>query len=197
MLDLAPLTGLSAVDFQEEARPVPADETRIASVRRWAAVISSRQCSPAPAAAFTSGSLAPDLEWGTPEPQVVFEAIQALYLGRSDHRDRQIAERLTALYRDALAEDEKLQTGSVRQFASFFVDQPGVGLPKITLTPDGTLRARWIAGPGNFTAIEFTGAPLVKLVAEIPRNGATAQYFGYELMSAVVQIARDIGATFA
>lgn len=128
---------------------------------------------------------------------VIFDAIQRLYLNQRNSRDRRIAERLTTLYRDALAEGEKMQPASVRQFAEFFIAHAALGLPKITLTPDGTLRVRWIAGPGNFAAIEFTGNSLVKLVAEIPRDSATAQYFGSELVSHVVRVARDLGASFA
>lgn len=129
-------------------------------------------------------------------PPVIFNAIQRLYC-QDNSRDRRIAERLTTLYRDALAEGEKMLAASVRQFAEFFIVHAALRIPKITLTPDGTLRVRWIAGPGNFTAVEFTGTPLVKLVAEIPRDGATAQYFASELVSNVVGVARDLGASFA
>jgi len=129
-------------------------------------------------------------------PLVIFNAIQQLYC-QDNSRDRRIAERLKTLYRDALDEGEKMQAASVRQFAEFFVAHAAPGFPKITLTPDGTLRVRWIAGPGNFTAIEFTGTSLVKLVAEIPRNSSTAQYFASELVSNVVGVARDLGASFA
>jgi hypothetical protein len=126
----------------------------------------------------------------------IFDAIQRLYLSQHKPRDRRVAERLKTLYRDALAEGEKMQAASVRQFADFFIAHATLGLPKITLTPDGTLRVRWIAGPGNFTAIGFTGTSLVKLVAEIPRDSATAQYFASELISNVVGVARDLGASF-
>jgi hypothetical protein len=109
--------------------------------------------------------------------QQIFEAIQALYLSSNKPRDRQIAERITALHRDAIAEDECILPDSLRQFTAFFLKHRDLGLPKVTLTPDSTLRARWIHGAGNFLAIEFTGQPLVKLVAEIPRgNGLTAQH---------------------
>jgi hypothetical protein len=103
--------------------------------------------------------------------QQVFDAIQDLYLSHTTPRDRQIAERLIALHRDAIAENEGILGKSVRQFADFFIAHPALGLPKITLTPDGTLRARWIQGPASFVAIEFTGEPLAKLVAEVPRPG--------------------------
>lgn len=128
-------------------------------------------------------------------PIVIFNAIQRLYC-QDNSRDRRIAERLKTLYRDALDEGEKMQAASARQFAEFFIDHAALGLPKITLTPDGTLRVRWIAGTGNFTAIEFTGTPLVKLVAEIPRDNATAQYFASELILNVAGVARDLGASF-
>jgi hypothetical protein len=51
----------------------------------------------------------------------VFNAIKQLYLNSNRGRDRRIAERLTVLYRDAVAEGEKIQTGSVMQFAEFFI----------------------------------------------------------------------------
>ena len=86
---------------------------------------------------------------------------------------------------------------SLRQFAYFFLTHPDLGLPKITLTPDGTLRARWIRGPRNFVAIEFTGEPLAKLVSEIPRqDNLTAAHFSTEPLKNVVSIARAIGASF-
>jgi hypothetical protein len=154
-----------------------------------------------PVPAVIGGPLDLDYGWFVPETttQAVFNAIQQLYLNRSESnlRDRRIAERLTTLYRDALAEDEKMHAGSVKQLADFLINHAWVGLPKITLTPDGTLRARWIAGPGNFTAIEFTGAVLVKLVAEVPRGDTIAQYFASELVSNVARVARDLGAPFA
>ena len=129
--------------------------------------------------------------------QAISNAIKRLYLNQSSLRDRRIAERLITLYRDALAENEKIQTRSVKQLADFLINHAWVGFPKITLTPDGTLRARWIAGPGNFTAIEFTGTALVKLVAEVPRGDTTAQYFASELMANIARIALNLGAPFA
>lgn len=125
----------------------------------------------------------------------IFNAIQDLYQSRNNPRDRQIAERLTALYRDALSEDETLRADSVVQLARFFLQNPGLGMPKITLTPDGTVRARWIRSSTDFAAIEFTGMPIVKFVAEIPRqDGLTAHYFSGEPMENVVRAARAIGA---
>src|SRR5437763_5193920 len=88
--------------------------------------------------------------------QSIISAIEKL--DHSDQaRDRRIGERLAELHRDSSAEGEIIHGESTRQFLSFFLTHPLLGLPKITLTPDGTLRARWIKGPGNFTAIEFIG----------------------------------------
>jgi hypothetical protein len=128
----------------------------------------------------------------------IFDAIQAFYLSDNKPRDRQIATRIIALYRDALSEDERILSASLRQFTDFFLAHPDLGLPRITLTPDGTLRVRWIQGAGNFVAIEFTGKPLAKLVAEIPREDElTAQYLSAEPISHIVLYARAIGASFA
>ncbi len=142
-----------------------------------------------------------DLSYSLEAPEnierVIFAAIERLYLNQHNPRDRRIAERLKMLYRDALAEGEKMQAVSITQFTDFFVKHKKLGMPKITLTPDGTLRVRWIAGPGNFTAIEFVGGKLVKLVAEIPRDGETAQYFATDLFSNIVSIARGFGAQLA
>ena len=126
----------------------------------------------------------------------IFDAIQALYLSSNRPRDRQIAERVTTIHRDALAEGELIRAESLTQFASFFVQNPDLHFPKITLTPDGTLRARWIRGPGDFVAIEFTGQPLVRLVAEMPRDNETARYFISEPVRTIVETARVIGASF-
>jgi hypothetical protein len=131
----------------------------------------------------------------TEEP--IFDAIQALHLSNNRPRDQQIAERITTLHRDAMAEDEHILADSLRQFRDFFLAHPDLGLPKITLTPDGTLRARWIHGPGDFVAIEFTGKPLARLIAEIPRDNAlTARYFSSESIQVILAIARSIGASF-
>ena len=130
--------------------------------------------------------------------QRTFDAIQALYLSHNTPRDRQIAERLTTLYRAALEEDEAIRPASISQFKDFFLAHPELGLPKITLTPDGTLRARWIHGKGNFVALEFTGDPNAKLVAEIPReNGLTATHFGSEPLKNIIAVAQGMGASFA
>lgn len=130
--------------------------------------------------------------------QRIFDAIQALYLSHNTPRDRRIAERLTTLYRAALEEDETIRPASVSQFKDFFRAHPDLGLPKITLTPDGTLRARWIQGKGNFVALEFTGEQNAKLVAEIPRdNCLTASHFGSEPLANIVAVAQGMGASFA
>lgn len=210
MLDFAISKNLSDVDFQEDvldkSRVEAEQQTRFLRARQHvstvpmpyltAAAITLRHPSPV----VISASALPNLDyvWSVPETttQAVVNAIRRLYHNQSSLRDRCIAERLTTLYRDALAEDEKMHAGSVKQFADFLINHAEVGLPKITLTPDGTLRARWIAGSGHFTAIEFTGTALVKLVAEVPRGDTIAQYFASELVSNVVGIASDLGATF-
>jgi hypothetical protein len=129
--------------------------------------------------------------------QRIFDAIQALCMSHNRPRDRQIAERLTSLYRAAVEEDESIRPASISRFKEFFLDHPELGLPKITLTPDGTLRARWMQGTGNFIAIEFTGERSAKLVAEIPRdNGLTATHFGSEPLANIVPVAQGMGASF-
>lgn len=139
----------------------------------------------------------PDITPESADSEQIFDAIQSLYLSNNRTRDRQIAARIIALYRDALAEDERILSASLRQFADFFLAHPDLSLSRITLTPDGTLRVRWIQGEGSFTAIEFTGKPLAKLVAEIPREGGlTARYFSVESVNKIVSFARAIGASF-
>jgi len=129
--------------------------------------------------------------------QRIFDAIQDLYRSNNMPRDRQIADRIAVLHQDALAEDQQILPGSLRQFADFFLAHPGLGLPKITLTPDGTLRARWIRGPRDFVAIEFTGEPLAKLISEIPRqDNLTAAHFSSEPLKNIVSVAGAIGASF-
>lgn len=131
------------------------------------------------------------------ETQQTFAAIQDLYQSRNLPRDRQIADRIRILQLDALAEDQLILAGSLRQFADFFLTHPRFGLPKITLTPDGTLRARWIHGPRNFIAIEFTGEPIVKLVAELPgEDNLTAAHFSSLPLKSIVSVARGIGTSF-
>jgi len=140
-------------------------------------------------------------EWGniisTDPINAVFKAIERLYLSSNTDRDRRIADRLTRLHHDALAEGESIRSASVEQFTDFFLHERGFGFPRITLTPDGALRVRWIAGVGNFTAIEFLGGGLVRFVAEIPRNGSTAQYYVIELTTRVAQLVSELGAATA
>lgn len=125
----------------------------------------------------------------------IFRVIQSLNL--STPQNRRIAERITTLYRDAIAEHEHIRPESLTQCQDFFLRYPNLGLPKITLTPDGTIRARWIHGPGNFVAIEFIGELLVKLVAEIPKgDGVTAKWFGTESADDIVKAVHAIGTSF-
>jgi hypothetical protein len=124
----------------------------------------------------------------------IFDAVQALYLSQNRPRDRQIAGRLTALYRDALEEEETIRPGSIAQFKQFFLNNKDVGFPRITLTPDGTLRVRWIQGEENFVAIEFTRKPEAKLVAEIP-GLVPPMHFGTEPLDNIVAVARDLGGS--
>ncbi len=130
------------------------------------------------------------------ETQSIFEAIQDLYLSHNRPRDRKIADRITALYRIVQEEGESISPRSLRQFTDFVLEHPQLDLPKITVSPEGMLRTRWISGPSNFVAIEFTGEPLVKLVAEIPRGeGQTATYFATERIDTVIPIGRLMGAS--
>ena len=128
--------------------------------------------------------------------QKIFNAVERLYLSNNP-QNRQIADRLITIHRDAIDEDEHINPDSIPQFAEFFLEHSDVGLPKITLTPDGTLRVRWIHGTGKFTAIEFTGKPLAKVVAEIPRGTETARYFISETTDNLVSAVNAIGASFA
>jgi hypothetical protein len=125
----------------------------------------------------------------------ISNAIESLYLTNRP-RDRAIAERIATVHRLALEEGEEILLASLVQFRDFFLHHTDLLLPKITLTPNGTLRARWIHGPEDFVAIEFTGNPLVKLVAEIPRKegSSTATHFASEPVGSVVCISRAIGA---
>jgi hypothetical protein len=135
----------------------PADRTRAIAARAKAAA--------SPRMFFVNIDLVfSDVGTEHASSEQIFHAIGALHLSNNP-RDRKIAERITALYRDALADGERIGRTSLGQFTDFFLTHPDLGLPKITLTPDGTLRARWIHGPENFVAIEFTGGLLVKLVA--------------------------------
>ncbi len=126
----------------------------------------------------------------------IFDTILAFYVSGNRTRDRQIAKRITQLYRDALAEEERILADSLEQFRRFFLEHPELALPKIALTPDGTLHAYWVHGPGNFVAIEFTGQLVVKVVAEIPRDGVTARHFSTDAVQNVVSTATALGASF-
>jgi hypothetical protein len=131
------------------------------------------------------------------EKQQIYEDIQKLYLSSNTKRDRQIAKRLTALYGEAVDEYQQVVPESVSQFTDFFLSHPDASLPKITLTPDGTVRVRWIHGSGSFVAVEFTGKPLAKLVAEVPReHGETSKHFSSELLDNIPSLAQAIGASF-
>jgi hypothetical protein len=128
--------------------------------------------------------------------QQLVEAVGGLVLQKSE-RNKRIAERLTSLYQDATAEGEIILAASIRQLSEFFLVHSDLGLPKITLTPDRTLRARWIHGKDQFTAVEFTGKQTVKFVAEIPRSrGFAARYFSTESIDNVVGSALALGASF-
>jgi hypothetical protein len=55
-----------------------------------------------------------------------FDAIQSLYLSTNRPRDRQIAERITELHRDVLAEGERILPPSLVQFTDFFLRLPSL-----------------------------------------------------------------------
>lgn len=101
----------------------------------------------------------------------VCAAVHPFYASDRLHT-RQIAARIIALYRDALLEDERILSASLQQFVHFFVAHPNLSRPRITLTPDGTLRVRWIQGPEDFTAIEFTGK-FLKVMVGTPVDDTT------------------------
>lgn len=124
----------------------------------------------------------------------IFNILTAFYQRLTSDRDRKIADRLSALSKDAQDEDEYMAPSSLSQLIEFFQQNLNVAIPKITLTPDGTLRARWINGPNKFLAIEFTGGMLVRVVAEVPRkDGSLARYFFLEHYSRMVLFASYIG----
>lgn len=131
------------------------------------------------------------------DAEQIFDAIQSLYLSGNRPRDRQIAERITELNRDAVEEEEHIRVDSIKQFTAFFLRYTEPGFPRITLTPSGTIRVRWIHGPGHFAAIEFTGKPQVKLVAEMPGDNTPAQYFVTGNIYAVMSLLKTIGASLA
>lgn len=130
--------------------------------------------------------------------QQIANTIQLLLQTHNNPRDQQIVKRLGVLWRDAVEEGEEILPGSVSQFRDFFLMHTQLGLPKVTLTPDGTLRVRWIRGEGHFFAIEFTGKPLLKLVAEVPRKpGVIANHFSSEPIETVIAFAQAIGVSLA
>lgn len=130
--------------------------------------------------------------------QQIANTVQLLLQTYNNPRDRQIADRLNTLEKDAAEEGEEILAVSVSQFRDFFLMHRELGLPKVTLTPDGTLRGRWIRGEGHFFAIEFTGKPLLKLVAEVPRMpGVIANHFSSEPIERVIAFAQAIGVSLA
>jgi hypothetical protein len=128
--------------------------------------------------------------------QCIFDAVQAFYLSHNTPRDQQIAQRLTALYRDALDEGEAIRSASIVQFKNFFLANPGLGFPRVTLSAHGALRARWIKSKGNFVAIEFTGQPEAKLIAEI-QGLEPPLHVSSEPIANIVEAARALGGSFA
>ncbi len=126
----------------------------------------------------------------------IFNTVQAFYLSPNKARDRQIGERITALYRDALEEGERIYAPSLRQFTQFFLTNKDLGYPIITLTPNETLRARWIRSKDEFVAIEFTGEPDAKLVAEIP-GLVPPMHFSRQSVADVVEVVRAMGGSFS
>jgi hypothetical protein len=125
----------------------------------------------------------------------IFNTVQAFYLSPNKTRDRQIAERIIALYRDALEEEERIYPPSLRQFTEFFLTNKDLGYPIITLTPNETLRVRWIRSKDEFVAIEFTGERDAKLVAEIP-GLVPPMHFSRQSVADVVEVVRAIGGSF-
>jgi hypothetical protein len=106
----------------------------------------------------------------SPTATAIGRAVRRLDLAANDARNRAIVDRLGAIAADAREEGDAIRPLSVAQLAGFFVEHPEVPVPKITMTPDGTLRARWIKGPGHFVAIEFLGRNEVRILAEVPRG---------------------------
>jgi hypothetical protein len=78
----------------------------------------------------------------------LFEAVRVLRLS-STSRNIQIADRLVTLSKDASDEGVSILADSTKQFAEFFLTHRNLALPKITVTPDATLRVRWISGKEN------------------------------------------------
>lgn len=79
-------------------------------------------------------------------------------------RAQQITARLTALVPMALDDDTPILPASLAQCQAFFASHADVPMPKLIVTPDGTLRTRWIGKDGAFVALEWTGESLVCMV---------------------------------
>jgi hypothetical protein len=137
----------------------------------------------------------PNITVEGPAAEQIFDAVQALYLSNNKPRDQKIADRITALYRDALEEGEHIYPASLKQFTQFFLTNKDLGFPRITLTPNETLRVRWIQAEDNFVAIEFTGEPDAKLVVEIP-GLVPPMRFSREPLANVLAVAKAMGGYF-
>jgi hypothetical protein len=133
------------------------------------------------------------VQWAAAEE--IYDTVQAFYLSPNKPRDRQIAERITALYRAALEEGEHILPTSLNQFTEFLLENKDLGFPRITLTPDGTIRVRWIRGEGDFVAIEFTGEPDAKLVTEMP-GLVPPMRFTREPLASVIAAVKAMGGSF-
>lgn len=128
-------------------------------------------------------------------PADLSRAVSAFRSGRNQPRDRQIADRLEELGSDALDEGERILLPSIDQFRAFFLDKPGLALPIITLTPDGTLRARWMRSADEVFAVEFTGEPLLRILSRVPRpDGEVAELVAEKTPEMAARIGQTIGA---
>lgn len=81
-------------------------------------------------------------------------------------RDQQLAARLNTLAQMAQDDGTPILPTSLAQCAAFFAAHVDASLPKLTVTPVGTLRARWIGEEGTFVALEWTGASVNVCVGE-------------------------------
>lgn len=107
-----------------------------------------------------------------------------------------IAQRLTELCRDADDEGQPISSASLNQCKDFFSTHRDASLPKLTLSPDGTVCARWIHGPRNFIDIEFTGKRLVRIIAEVPRGeGHFSKLFSSELLERLPSLLTATGSS--
>ncbi|MFI5461462.1 MAG: hypothetical protein ACHRXM_39205 [Isosphaerales bacterium] len=68
--------------------------------------------------------VSPDINPEQTTSQKIFNAIQALHLSSNAPRDRQIADRITALHRDAIAEDDRICPDCLGQLKDFFLKVP-------------------------------------------------------------------------